>query len=218
MLLYLIIFLPTPRYLMLLNSLWHNSPQFYSPCFVHSYLPFLHLKATNLSLLYLITPVILLSLPLNTTHTFTLPFRIHTLPYTNSHSPPPSTHTHKHTHTHTHTHTQTQREREHAPEIHRAFQRDLCKMRLETSRAYVKTLTDGQMVRTTVRTVLTKYSILLFSSCHAVLYLKKKRISNHFFSWSQLHYIYTWNYLFKTYVRTYLSTVCTAAFEQGNCT
>ncbi len=31
-----------------------------------------------------------------------------------------------------------------APEIHRAFQRDLCKMRLETARAYVKTLsTDG---------------------------------------------------------------------------
>jgi hypothetical protein len=33
---------------------------------------------------------------------------------------------------------------EQAPEIHRAFQRDLCKMRLETARAYVKTLsTDG---------------------------------------------------------------------------
>lgn len=31
-----------------------------------------------------------------------------------------------------------------APDIHRAFQRDLCKMRLETARAYVKTLsTDG---------------------------------------------------------------------------
>eukprot|EP00603_Paraphysomonas_imperforata_P008422 CAMPEP_0114427968 /NCGR_PEP_ID=MMETSP0103-20121206/8665_1 /TAXON_ID=37642 ORGANISM="Paraphysomonas imperforata, Strain PA2" /NCGR_SAMPLE_ID=MMETSP0103 /ASSEMBLY_ACC=CAM_ASM_000201 /LENGTH=599 /DNA_ID=CAMNT_0001597133 /DNA_START=109 /DNA_END=1908 /DNA_ORIENTATION=- len=39
---------------------------------------------------------------------------------------------------------QTQREREQAPDIHRAFQRDLCKMRLETARAYVKTLTtDG---------------------------------------------------------------------------
>ena len=49
-------------------------------------------------------------------------------------------------HTRTYLQTQTQREREHAPEIHRAFQRDLCKMRLETSRAYVKTLTDGQMV------------------------------------------------------------------------
>lgn len=47
--------------------------------------------------------------------------------------------------------TQTQREREHAPEIHRAFQRDLCKMRLEASRAYVKTLTDGQMVCTHIR-------------------------------------------------------------------
>ena len=42
---------------------------------------------------------------------------------------------------------QTQRERDHAPEMHRAFQRDLCKLRLETARAYVKTLTDGHMVR-----------------------------------------------------------------------
>jgi Bardet-Biedl syndrome 1 protein len=41
---------------------------------------------------------------------------------------------------------QTQREREKAPEIHRAFQRDLCKLRLTTARAYVKTLTDGLMV------------------------------------------------------------------------
>lgn len=41
---------------------------------------------------------------------------------------------------------QTQREREKAPEIHRAFQRDLCKLRLTTARAYVKTLTDGMLV------------------------------------------------------------------------
>ena len=41
---------------------------------------------------------------------------------------------------------QTQREREKAPEIHRGFQRDLCKLRLTTARAYVKTLTDGMMV------------------------------------------------------------------------
>jgi Bardet-Biedl syndrome 1 protein len=41
---------------------------------------------------------------------------------------------------------QTQREREQAPQIHRTFQRDLCKLRLETARAYVKTLTDGTMV------------------------------------------------------------------------
>jgi len=40
---------------------------------------------------------------------------------------------------------QTQREREKAPDIHRAFQRDLCKLRLTTARAYVKTLTDGLM-------------------------------------------------------------------------
>jgi Bardet-Biedl syndrome 1 protein len=40
---------------------------------------------------------------------------------------------------------QTQREREKAPEIHRGFQKDLCKLRLTTARAYVKTLTDGNM-------------------------------------------------------------------------
>lgn len=40
---------------------------------------------------------------------------------------------------------QTQREREQASDMHRAFQRDLCKLRLETARAYVKTLTDGHM-------------------------------------------------------------------------
>jgi len=37
---------------------------------------------------------------------------------------------------------QTEREREKASAIHRAFQRDLCKMRLDTARSYVKTLTD----------------------------------------------------------------------------
>ena len=41
---------------------------------------------------------------------------------------------------------QAQYEREHAPEMHRMFQRDLCKLRLETARAYVKTLTDGHIV------------------------------------------------------------------------
>lgn len=41
---------------------------------------------------------------------------------------------------------QTQREREKAADIHRGFQRDLCKLRLTTARAYVKTLTDGYMV------------------------------------------------------------------------
>ncbi|CAE7489034.1 Bbs1, partial [Symbiodinium microadriaticum] len=39
---------------------------------------------------------------------------------------------------------QTQREREQFADIHRAFQRDLSKMRLETARGYVNTLTmDG---------------------------------------------------------------------------
>jgi Bardet-Biedl syndrome 1 protein len=49
---------------------------------------------------------------------------------------------------------QTQRERDQAPQIHRTFQRDLCKLRLETARAYVKTLTDGIMVRSQVIVVL----------------------------------------------------------------
>ena len=38
---------------------------------------------------------------------------------------------------------QTQRERDNAAEIHRAFQRDLCRLRLDTARAYVKTLSEG---------------------------------------------------------------------------
>ena len=39
---------------------------------------------------------------------------------------------------------QTQREREQAVEMHCAFQRDLCKLRLHTARAYMKVLDDGQ--------------------------------------------------------------------------
>ena len=39
---------------------------------------------------------------------------------------------------------QTQRERDSAVDMHRIFQRDLCKLRLSTARAYVKVLTDGQ--------------------------------------------------------------------------
>lgn len=38
---------------------------------------------------------------------------------------------------------QTQRERDQATEMHRLFQRDLCKLRLNTARAYVKIITDG---------------------------------------------------------------------------
>lgn len=45
---------------------------------------------------------------------------------------------------------QTQREREQAMEMHRAFQKDLCKLRLSTARSYVKTLTEGQMGVTSV--------------------------------------------------------------------
>lgn len=41
---------------------------------------------------------------------------------------------------------QTKRECDQASDIHRVFQRDLCKLRLETARAYVKTLTEGRMV------------------------------------------------------------------------
>ena len=38
---------------------------------------------------------------------------------------------------------QTQREREQAVSMHRKFQRDLCRLRLETARSYVKMITDG---------------------------------------------------------------------------
>lgn len=41
---------------------------------------------------------------------------------------------------------QTQRERDHAIEMHRHFQRDLCKLRLTTARAYVKIIKDGQVI------------------------------------------------------------------------
>ena len=41
---------------------------------------------------------------------------------------------------------QTQRERDNASLMHRTFQRDLCKIRLETARAYVKTLGGVQLV------------------------------------------------------------------------
>lgn len=39
---------------------------------------------------------------------------------------------------------QTQRERDQAIDMHRIFQRDLCKMRLTTARSFVKVITDGQ--------------------------------------------------------------------------
>jgi len=39
----------------------------------------------------------------------------------------------------------TQREREQAVDMHRMFQRDLCKLRLHTARTYVKIITEGQM-------------------------------------------------------------------------
>jgi Bardet-Biedl syndrome 1 protein len=39
---------------------------------------------------------------------------------------------------------QTQRERDQSIDMHRIFQRDLCKMRLSTARSFVKVITDGQ--------------------------------------------------------------------------
>lgn len=42
---------------------------------------------------------------------------------------------------------QTQRECEQGALMHSVFQRDLCKLRLETARAYVKTLTEPSMVK-----------------------------------------------------------------------
>ena len=41
---------------------------------------------------------------------------------------------------------QTQREREQAVDMHRIFQRDLCKLRLSTARAYVKVRGIAQQV------------------------------------------------------------------------
>ena len=41
---------------------------------------------------------------------------------------------------------QTQREREQATDMHRAFQRDLCRLRLNAARAYVKVIGDGHGV------------------------------------------------------------------------
>ncbi len=38
---------------------------------------------------------------------------------------------------------QTQRERDQAIDMHRLFQRDLCKLRLSTARSFVKVITDG---------------------------------------------------------------------------
>ena len=39
---------------------------------------------------------------------------------------------------------QTQREKLQAGDIHRAYQKDLCSLRLTAARAYVKTITDGE--------------------------------------------------------------------------
>lgn len=54
---------------------------------------------------------------------------------------------------------QTVREKENAREIHRVFQKDLCKLRLSTARAYVKTLTDGTMM---VSILISIYFLLIF--------------------------------------------------------
>jgi Bardet-Biedl syndrome 1 protein len=42
---------------------------------------------------------------------------------------------------------QAQREREGAINMHRVFQRELCKLRLSTARSLVKVLSDGQVGR-----------------------------------------------------------------------
>ena len=60
---------------------------------------------------------------------------------------------------------QTQREREKGSEIHRAFQRDLCKLRLTTARAYVKTLTDGLMVRLNFTSFQIIYLQYIYACC-----------------------------------------------------
>ena len=48
---------------------------------------------------------------------------------------------------------QTKREREKASEMHKGFQRDLCKLRLSTARAYVKTITTIPQGRVTEKTI-----------------------------------------------------------------
>ena len=65
---------------------------------------------------------------------------------------------------------QLQREKDQGAEIHRLFQRDLCKLRLETARAYVKVLTDVNMVRSCTFSLSLYFSFFLYSPCVSLLF------------------------------------------------
>lgn len=61
---------------------------------------------------------------------------------------------------------QTQRAKLQAGEIHRAFQKDLCLLRLTAARAYVKTITDG---RQGVSAVGAATSLRLHAQCQGLV-------------------------------------------------
>lgn len=61
---------------------------------------------------------------------------------------------------------QTQRAKLQAGEIHRAFQKDLCLLRLTAARAYVKTITDG---RQGVSAVGAAVSLRLHAQCQGLV-------------------------------------------------
>lgn len=63
---------------------------------------------------------------------------------------------------------QTQREKIQAGEIHRAFQKDLCRLRLTAARAYVDTITDGKQG---VSAVGSAASLRLHAQCQGLVRL-----------------------------------------------
>lgn len=67
---------------------------------------------------------------------------------------------------------QTQREKAQAGEIHRAFQKDLCRLRLTAARAYVGTITDG---RHGVSAVGGAASLRLHAQCQGLVRLRRRR-------------------------------------------
>ena len=56
---------------------------------------------------------------------------------------------------------QVEREREQAPEMHRVFQRDLCKLRLDTAKAYVKVRAPIRVRDSSMRGVANAHALLL---------------------------------------------------------
>ena len=64
---------------------------------------------------------------------------------------------------------QTQREKMQAGEIHRAFQKDLCRLRLTAARAYVGTITDGNQG---VSAVGSAASLRLHAQCQGLVRMR----------------------------------------------